>query len=123
MPATLRIHNEDPRQALLDKIGDLSDFEIFHNKVLCAIYLAPEKTKGGIILTDQARDEDKHQGKVALIEAQSQRANDWLTGCLPSDAPRSGQLWVVEEAALIPLVGEMEEVGLVVKVYQQAPTY
>lgn len=67
MPAVARIHESDPRQELLDKIGSVDDIEVFNNEVLCAIYIAPEKTKGGIILTQQLRDEDKYQGKVGLI--------------------------------------------------------
>lgn len=67
MPATAYLHVVDPKEELLKKIGDVSDCEVFHNQVLCAIYLAPEKTAGGIIRPDSNRDEDKHQGKVALI--------------------------------------------------------
>jgi co-chaperonin GroES (HSP10) len=69
MPATLMQHDTDPREALLAKIGDLSDIEIFQNKVLVAIYQRPKVTAGGIHLTDDALDEDLHQGKVALVVA------------------------------------------------------
>src|SRR3954465_12531923 len=37
--------------------------------VLVAIYVRPAKTKGGIILTDKTRAEDKHQGNVGLVLA------------------------------------------------------
>lgn len=67
MPAVAMLHIDDPRQVLLDKIGDLSGVEVFHNKVLCAIYIAPEKTAGGIIRPLSNVEEDRHQGKVALI--------------------------------------------------------
>jgi co-chaperonin GroES (HSP10) len=67
MPAALMLHDNDPRKELLDKLGDISDFELFHNKVLVAIYVRPEKTKGGIILADTIRDEDIYQGKVGVI--------------------------------------------------------
>jgi len=60
-------HAVDPREEILKQIGDLSDFEVFHNKVLLAIYIRPETTKGGIIITNKIRDEDKWQGKVGLI--------------------------------------------------------
>lgn len=67
MPLMLMEHDVDPRTELLSKIGDIDDIEVFNNRVLVAIYIRPDKTKGGIILTDQTRDEDKWQGKVGLI--------------------------------------------------------
>lgn len=67
MPAMMMAHEVDPRQSLLDKLGDLKDVEVFHNQVICAVYIRPEKTKGGLILSDQTRDEDRSQSKVGLI--------------------------------------------------------
>lgn len=67
MPAVLMMHDTDPRQALLDKIGDVSDFEVFHNQVLCAVYIAPERTAGGIWRPEKNVDEDRYQSKVGLI--------------------------------------------------------
>lgn len=67
MPATAFAHDKDPRQKLLDELGDLNGVEILHNLVLCAVYIAPEKTKGGIIRPYQNVEEDKFQGKVGLI--------------------------------------------------------
>jgi co-chaperonin GroES (HSP10) len=32
-----------------------------------AVYIRPEKTKSGIILSDKTRDEDRYQSKVGLI--------------------------------------------------------
>jgi co-chaperonin GroES (HSP10) len=60
-------HTTDPREDILKAMGDLSDFEVFHNKVLIAVYIRPEKTSGGIIITNKTRDEDKWQGKVGLV--------------------------------------------------------
>ena len=60
-------HKVDPKKDLLDKIGDISKFEIFSNQILVAVYIRPEKTKGGIYLTDNNRAEDKYQGKVGLV--------------------------------------------------------
>jgi hypothetical protein len=57
----------DPRQALLDSIGDISGIEVFHNLVLVATYIRPEKTAGGIILADVTLKEDRFQGKVGLV--------------------------------------------------------
>ena len=67
MPAVAMMHEEDPREAILKRVGDLSDVEIFGSKMLLAIYKRPEKTKSGIILSDTTRSEDVHQGKVALV--------------------------------------------------------
>jgi len=60
-------HDVDPKKTLLKKIGDISGIEIFNNQILCAVYVRPEKTKGGIVLPDQHRAEDKIQGKVGLV--------------------------------------------------------
>jgi co-chaperonin GroES (HSP10) len=60
-------HVIPPDQAILDKIGDTSDFELFNNQVLVATYMRPDKTASGLYLTDQHRDEDKFQSKVGLI--------------------------------------------------------
>jgi co-chaperonin GroES (HSP10) len=57
----------DPKQALLDSLGDVVDIEIFHNKVLVATYIGPEKTPGGIIRPDKSILEDRFQSKVGLV--------------------------------------------------------
>jgi hypothetical protein len=49
------------------KIGDISTLTLAANNVLVAVYKRPEKTKSGIILTDQNRDEDNYQSKVGLV--------------------------------------------------------
>jgi co-chaperonin GroES (HSP10) len=60
-------HDKDPREALMKEVGDLSGVEIFNMQVLVAVYIRPEKTKSGIILSDKTRDEDRFQSKVGLI--------------------------------------------------------
>ncbi len=67
MPAMEMTHDIDPKEAILEAIGDLSTFEVFHNDVIVAVYLRPEKTKSGIFLPDQHRDEDRYQSKVGLV--------------------------------------------------------
>jgi co-chaperonin GroES (HSP10) len=67
MPSTAMFHENDPKEALLQKVGDLSSVEVFGSDVLLAIYQRPEKTASGIILTDNYRDEDKWQGKTHLV--------------------------------------------------------
>ncbi len=57
----------NPKLALLNEVGDLSDTQIMGNRVLVAIYIGPEKTKGGIIRTTTALKEDVYQGAVGLV--------------------------------------------------------
>lgn len=64
----------DPAKPLWEAAGDLSDYEIFHNLVLVATYIAPPKVFKGpsgedIILhqTDRSLAEDRFQGKVGLV--------------------------------------------------------
>ena len=67
MPYMRMEHENDPAETIRKDMGDISDIEIFHNQVLVAIYVRPEKTKSGLYLSSQTRDEDKYQGKVGLI--------------------------------------------------------
>lgn len=64
----------DPAKPLWDAAGDLSDYEVFHNLVLVATYIAPPKVLKGpngedIILhqTDRSHEEDRFQGKTGLV--------------------------------------------------------
>lgn len=68
MPAHIEMmHSDNPKKDLLDELGNLKDVEIFHNQLLVAVYIRPEKTKGGILLSDQATKEDRYQSKVGLV--------------------------------------------------------
>jgi len=84
MPHMLMSHEEDPKVKLLDQLGDISDIELFHNQVLLAVYLRPEKTKSGLILTADHLDEDRDQSKVGLLVKQGPLAfeqdGNWFTG-------------------------------------------
>lgn len=60
-------HEVDPKEALLTELGDTGKIELLNTNVLVAVYIRPEKTKGGIIMTSKARDEDRYQSKVGLI--------------------------------------------------------
>ena len=60
-------HDADPKKTILEEIGDISKFTISHNQLLCAVYIRPEKTKGGIYIPDKAKEEDRYQSKVGLI--------------------------------------------------------
>jgi co-chaperonin GroES (HSP10) len=82
-------HEEDPKQKLLEQLGDISDIELFHNQVLLAVYLRPEKTKSGLILTANHLDEDRYQSKVGLLIKRGPLAfeqdGNWFTGMTFND--------------------------------------
>jgi len=70
MPAPLKkpaFGDDDPKQDILNRIGSLDHVQIAQNEVLLAIYQRPEKTAGGIILTQNSLKEDLYQGKVGLV--------------------------------------------------------
>jgi co-chaperonin GroES (HSP10) len=90
MPHMLMSHDVDPKDAILQDIGDLSQVELFHNQVLLAVYIRPEKTKSGLILTDSHRDEDRYQSKVGLLVkrgplAFEQDGSNWFQGLTFND--------------------------------------
>jgi co-chaperonin GroES (HSP10) len=58
---------DDPKQELLDKLGDLTEAVIAQNEVLIATYKRPKMSAGGIIMPDQNLKEDQYQGKVGLV--------------------------------------------------------
>jgi len=60
-------HDVDPKQKLIEDIGDISKVELFNNQILVAVYIRPQKTKSGIYLTDKTTDEDRYQSKVGLV--------------------------------------------------------
>jgi co-chaperonin GroES (HSP10) len=60
-------HVEDPANEIRKRIGNISQIEVLHNQILVGVYIRPEKTKGGILLTSQTRDEDRYQGKAGLV--------------------------------------------------------
>jgi co-chaperonin GroES (HSP10) len=67
MPFMPMEHESDPSEGLKKELGDLSTVEVFNNQILVAVYIRPQKTKSGIILTSQTTDEDRYQSKVGLV--------------------------------------------------------
>jgi hypothetical protein len=57
----------DTKQEIIDKIGDLSHYDLAAGEVLLAIYQRPEMTAGGIILPASNLKEDLYQGKAHLV--------------------------------------------------------
>lgn len=67
MPQMLMSHPQDPSLAIKSKVGELTDVEIFGNHILLGVYERPKITKSGIHLSDQTIQEDRYQGKAALV--------------------------------------------------------
>lgn len=59
--------SKDIKKAILDALGDLDGYEVLGSNVLCATYVRPEKTAGGLYLPEKSHDENRYQGKVALV--------------------------------------------------------
>ena len=57
----------NPRIGLIKELGDLTKIAVMSNRVLVAIFIAPEKTKGGLIRATQTIKEDVYQGCVGLV--------------------------------------------------------
>lgn len=60
--------DHDPKQKILDKVGDLDEIQVMNANILVGIYIRPEKTRGGIIV-HTTQKEDEFQGKVGLVLA------------------------------------------------------
>lgn len=58
--------SSDPKKALIDAAGPLTDYEVFHNLVLVATYVPSEKI-GSIIVPDRSLAEARFQGKMGLV--------------------------------------------------------
>jgi co-chaperonin GroES (HSP10) len=88
-------HEEDPKKLILQALGDIEEYKVFHNEVVVAVYLRPEKTKSGIYLPDQHRDEDRHQSKVGLVVKMGSEAFDDPNGNWFRDMDVKLHDWVV----------------------------
>lgn len=59
----------DPKHELQLRIGNIGEAVVFGPQLLVATYIRPNKTRGGIHLTDTTTREDEYQGKVGLVIA------------------------------------------------------
>jgi co-chaperonin GroES (HSP10) len=80
MPPMMMQHEVDPAVQLKNDLGDLSKVEVFNNQLLVAVYIRPQKTKSGIILTDKTTEEDRFQSKIGLVVKKGPSAFDDSTG-------------------------------------------
>lgn len=67
MPHMEMLHQQDPAEAIRNKIGSLENVQLFSNHILLGVYERPAVTKSGIHLADTTRSEDRHQGKAGLV--------------------------------------------------------
>jgi hypothetical protein len=67
MPHMVMAHDVDPKQAILDKIGDISGVRLFFRNILIGVYVRPKVTASGIHLSDNTVQEDVYQGKVGVV--------------------------------------------------------
>jgi co-chaperonin GroES (HSP10) len=90
------VHDEDPKTAIWDDCkAHLDKIEVLGARVLVGVYVRPEKTKSGLILTSNTRKEDTYQGKVGLVLALGPIAfEDDPTHRFGAVKPRVGD-WVV----------------------------
>jgi co-chaperonin GroES (HSP10) len=95
MPYAPMMHDVDPKKRILDEVGDISKFEVFHNQILVAVYIRPQKTKSGIYLSDKTTDEDRFQSKVGLVIAKGSDAFQDSAGEWFKDATIEMHDWVV----------------------------
>jgi len=59
--------SKDPKQAIMDAVGDLSKEVVFWDLVLIGTYIRPEKTAGGIIRPRENVEEDAYQSKTGVV--------------------------------------------------------
>lgn len=59
-------HPEDEAKKIFDKVGDLTEVEIFGNRVLVAKFVREHVGKG-ILATSTTQREDRWQGKIGLV--------------------------------------------------------
>lgn len=60
--------SDNPLKTALEKLGDLSKIkQLIAGRILVWTYIHPQKTKGGIILTDREVGEDLWQGTVGYV--------------------------------------------------------
>lgn len=59
--------SKDPRDGILEAVGDISKVNVFSGRVLVGIYIAPETTSGGIIRPNANVKEDVYQAQVGLV--------------------------------------------------------
>ena len=58
---------EDPKREIKKWVGSTKGHRLIGDRCMVATYARPERTAGGIILSDNVRQEDLYQGTVGLL--------------------------------------------------------
>lgn len=62
------VHVRDPRLDLQESLARyIGGIDLIGPEVLVAVYKRPEKTKGGVFITQAKQDEERFQGVAALV--------------------------------------------------------
>ena len=61
--------SENPKAEIKKWVGNLKDITLTGDRVLVATYSRPEKTTGGVYLSDAVQIEDRFQGAVGCLLA------------------------------------------------------
>lgn len=104
MPYMKVYHEVDPKQKLLDDIGDISQHEVFGTNILVAVYQRPTTTMLGgkkFDLTPKTVEEDKYQSKVGLVIAKGPSAFKDPDGLFFGDSEIKLHDWVIIPASAV----------------------
>jgi hypothetical protein len=86
------------RQEMLDKLGDISGIDVYHNWALGMIYM-PDKV-GSLYRSDVSKEEDKWQGKsVLLVKVGPKAFQNTADGNWSWDPPITVGDWLVARAS------------------------
>ena len=84
---------EDPRKEIKKWCGSLTKEKILGDRVMVAVYGRPEKTAGGIYVSDNQIQEDQYQGCVGAIVAMGPEAFEYSNGAYKWEGVKP-KLWV-----------------------------
>jgi co-chaperonin GroES (HSP10) len=67
MPAMLMEHLKDPKDVVLEKVGDISGITVMNSLVLLGHYERPTRTASGLHLPDSTKEEEQYQGTAYVV--------------------------------------------------------
>lgn len=91
--------SENPKKTILKWTRGIEKESLLYGRVIVATYARPHKTSGGIILSDNIRQEDVHQGSCGLIVAISENSFKYDGSFKFEGAPPKLHDWVIYRAA------------------------
>jgi len=92
--------SEDPKKAILKWVRGIEKEYVMPGRVIVAIYARPHKTSGGVILTDNVRQEDLYQGACGLLVNVSDQSFKYSDGGYKFEGvPPKLHDWVIFRAA------------------------